>query len=205
MIWKPSTSTASKYKVWMKPKDLFSAWFVFAFCVAFQPWQSEEEGSWLREYPVTLMQFFRYLYHNVPDLAPMWHSPDFLCALAASVFPFNIRPYSEMVRLYIFPQSESEAKLNCAQVKKQQDILHDDIYWWLQGNAATLIPYLLIHKSLVLILSRAKGMRRFCSKIERMVLKWGLKAKNLITTATNHMDWSVTSLTHCSYIVVLAY
>ncbi|XP_036381916.1 WD repeat and FYVE domain-containing protein 3 isoform X1 [Megalops cyprinoides] len=61
------------------------------------PWQSEEEGSWLREYPVTLMQFFRYLYHNVPDLAPMWVSPEFLCALAASVFPFNIRPYSEMV------------------------------------------------------------------------------------------------------------
>ncbi|EPY77187.1 WD repeat and FYVE domain-containing protein 3 isoform 1 [Camelus ferus] len=62
-----------------------------------QPWQSEEEGSWLREYPVTLMQFFRYLYHNVPDLASMWMSPDFLCALAATVFPFNIRPYSEMV------------------------------------------------------------------------------------------------------------
>uniref|UniRef100_A0A8D1L6M3 WD repeat and FYVE domain-containing protein 3 n=1 Tax=Sus scrofa TaxID=9823 RepID=A0A8D1L6M3_PIG len=61
------------------------------------PWQSEEEGSWLREYPVTLMQFFRYLYHNVPDLASMWMSPDFLCALAATVFPSNIRPYSEMV------------------------------------------------------------------------------------------------------------
>ncbi|XP_062992252.1 WD repeat and FYVE domain-containing protein 3 isoform X3 [Elgaria multicarinata webbii] len=61
------------------------------------PWQSEEEGSWLREYPVTLMQFFRYLYHNVPDLASMWMSPEFLCALAATVFPFNIRPYSEMV------------------------------------------------------------------------------------------------------------
>ncbi|CAJ0916575.1 unnamed protein product [Ranitomeya imitator] len=61
------------------------------------PWQSEEEGSWLREYPVTLMQFFRYLYHNVPDLAPMWMSPDFLCALVATVFPFNIRPYSEMI------------------------------------------------------------------------------------------------------------
>lgn len=44
------------------------------------------------------MQFFRYLYHNVPDLASMWLSPDFLCALAATVFPFNIRPYSEMVR-----------------------------------------------------------------------------------------------------------
>nr|XP_020843923.1 WD repeat and FYVE domain-containing protein 3 [Phascolarctos cinereus] len=61
------------------------------------PWQSEEEGSWLREYPVTLMQFFRYLYHNVPDLSSMWMSPEFLCALAATVFPFNIRPYSEMV------------------------------------------------------------------------------------------------------------
>ena len=43
------------------------------------------------------MQFFRYLYHNVPDLSPMWHSPEFLCALAATAFPFNIRPYSEMV------------------------------------------------------------------------------------------------------------
>ncbi|XP_068949120.1 WD repeat and FYVE domain-containing protein 3 isoform X1 [Petaurus breviceps papuanus] len=63
------------------------------------PWQSEEEGSWLREYPVTLMQFFRYLYHNVPDLSSMWMSPEFLCALAATVFPFNIRPYSEMVRV----------------------------------------------------------------------------------------------------------
>ncbi|XP_066568174.1 WD repeat and FYVE domain-containing protein 3 isoform X2 [Amia ocellicauda] len=68
------------------------------------PWQSEEEGSWLREYPVTLMQFFRYLYHNVPDLAPLWISPEFLCALAATVFPFNIRPYSEMVLCPVFPK-----------------------------------------------------------------------------------------------------
>lgn len=82
----------------------------FFFCVSFQPWQSEEEGSWLREYPVTLMQFFRYLYHNVPDLSPMWHSPEFLCALAAAVFPFNIRPYSEMVRLDIFSRYEPETK-----------------------------------------------------------------------------------------------
>ena len=44
------------------------------------------------------MQFFRFLYHNVPDLSPLWHSAEFLFSLAASVFPFNIRPYSEMVR-----------------------------------------------------------------------------------------------------------
>lgn len=82
------------------------------FFVSFQPWQSEEEGSWLREYPVTLMQFFRYLYHNVPDLSPMWHSPEFLCALAAAVFPFNIRPYSEMVRLNLFSENMSKANLS---------------------------------------------------------------------------------------------
>lgn len=83
-------------------------------CFSFQPWQSEEEGSWLREYPVTLMQFFRYLYHNVPDLGPMWHSPEFLCALAATVFPFNIRPYSEMVSLEVlfFTVKETFRKKN---------------------------------------------------------------------------------------------
>lgn len=53
------------------------------------------------------MQFFRYLYHNVPDLLSLWMSPEFLCALAATVFPFNIRPYSEMVgnpvSCFVFP------------------------------------------------------------------------------------------------------
>lgn len=58
------------------------------------------------------MQFFRYLYHNVSDLAPMWHSPEFLCALAAAVFPFNIRPYSEMVSLFfIFSLKQLEIEI----------------------------------------------------------------------------------------------
>lgn len=90
----------------------FSRFHCVASFVSFQPWQSEEEGSWLREYPVTLMQFFRYLYHNVSDLAPMWHSPEFLCALAAAVFPFNIRPYSEMVSLsFIFSLKQLEIEI----------------------------------------------------------------------------------------------
>lgn len=42
----------------------------------------------------------------------MWHSPEFLCALAAAVFPFNIRPYSEMVRLNVFSQNISKANLS---------------------------------------------------------------------------------------------
>uniref|UniRef100_A0A8C4PW64 WD repeat and FYVE domain containing 3 n=1 Tax=Eptatretus burgeri TaxID=7764 RepID=A0A8C4PW64_EPTBU len=61
-----------------------------------EPWQSEEEGSWLREYPVTLLQFFRSLYHNVPDIAPLWSHPDFLPALAATLYPLHSRPVSEM-------------------------------------------------------------------------------------------------------------
>lgn len=90
-----------------KSEIVMHALNVCRVCVCvLQPWQSEEEGSWLREYPVTLMQFFRYLYHNVPDLNPMWHSPEFLCALAATVFPFNIRPYSEMVLLLLYFQKK---------------------------------------------------------------------------------------------------
>ncbi|XP_029115173.1 WD repeat and FYVE domain-containing protein 3 isoform X3 [Scleropages formosus] len=61
------------------------------------PWQAEEEGSWLLEYPATLMQFLGHFYHNLPELASMWTTPEFLCVLAATVFPFNIRPHSEMV------------------------------------------------------------------------------------------------------------
>lgn len=86
-----------------------------------QPWQSEEEGSWLREYPITLMQFFRYLYHNITDLAPMWHSADFLCTLAAAVFPFNIRPYSEMVRkVVLFLTAQQSLDINVVKVCVQK-------------------------------------------------------------------------------------
>ncbi|XP_013921886.1 PREDICTED: WD repeat and FYVE domain-containing protein 3 [Thamnophis sirtalis] len=93
-----------------------------------KPWQSEEEGSWLREYPVTLMQFFRYLYHNVPDLATMWMSPDFLCALAATVFPFNIRPYSEMeISQWMFTHIAVVKDLVDMQYKEYQEGGHFDL------------------------------------------------------------------------------
>eukprot|EP00058_Branchiostoma_floridae_P010550 XP_002596038.1 hypothetical protein BRAFLDRAFT_202950 [Branchiostoma floridae] len=62
-----------------------------------QPWQMEDEGSWVREYPVTLLQFLLFLYHNNPDFVPLCQSPDFLCALAATLFPLTARPYSELV------------------------------------------------------------------------------------------------------------
>nr|XP_032805834.1 WD repeat and FYVE domain-containing protein 3-like isoform X3 [Petromyzon marinus] len=62
-----------------------------------QPWQAEEEGSWLIEYPVTQLQFLQYLYHNVGGLANVWTHPEFLGSLAATIFPYNLRPHSEMV------------------------------------------------------------------------------------------------------------
>uniref|UniRef100_S4RTS1 DUF4704 domain-containing protein n=1 Tax=Petromyzon marinus TaxID=7757 RepID=S4RTS1_PETMA len=61
-----------------------------------QPWQAEEEGSWLIEYPVTQLQFLQYLYHNVGGLANVWTHPEFLGSLAATIFPYNLRPHSEM-------------------------------------------------------------------------------------------------------------
>ena len=55
-----------------------------------QSWQSEDEGSWLREYPVTLMQFLLFLYHNQPDFVPLCMSGEFLAGLAATLFPYRV-------------------------------------------------------------------------------------------------------------------
>ncbi|XP_064637335.1 WD repeat and FYVE domain-containing protein 3-like isoform X3 [Lineus longissimus] len=55
-----------------------------------QAWQTEEHGSWLREYPVTLMQFLLFLYHNQSDFVPLCMSSEFLCGLAATLFPYRI-------------------------------------------------------------------------------------------------------------------
>ncbi|XP_077999760.1 WD repeat and FYVE domain-containing protein 3-like [Glandiceps talaboti] len=60
-----------------------------------QNWQTEDDGCWLREYPVTLIQFLLFLYHNTADFIPICMSSDFLCALAATLFP--MRPCSDQV------------------------------------------------------------------------------------------------------------
>ena len=140
----------------------------------FQPWQSEEEGSWLREYPVTLMQFFRYLYHNVPDLAPMWHSAEFLCALAASVFPFNIRPYSEMVSLNLVTDMTPD---RCRSERNRQLLL------------VTTKENFILHKSLVsnpLFTKREK----FLYQGRDNGPNFGFKGKrNLITSPIPRIDF----------------
>lgn len=52
--------------------------------------QEEMGGAWIQEYPVTLMQFFLFLYHNQPDFVHLSSTPEFISSLAATLFPYNI-------------------------------------------------------------------------------------------------------------------
>jgi len=56
--------------------------------------QKCESAAWIKDYPVTVMQFLLYLYHNhAADFAPLCMSSEFLSALAATLFPY--KPASE--------------------------------------------------------------------------------------------------------------
>ncbi|XP_023930684.1 WD repeat and FYVE domain-containing protein 3 [Lingula anatina] len=54
-----------------------------------QSWQEADESSWERVYPVTLLQFLLFLYHNQPDFVPVCMSSEFLGALASTMFPIK--------------------------------------------------------------------------------------------------------------------
>ncbi|KAG8229679.1 hypothetical protein J437_LFUL010268 [Ladona fulva] len=43
--------------------------------------------EWLRDYPVTIIQFLFFLYHNMADFMPVFMSGDVLGALASTLFP----------------------------------------------------------------------------------------------------------------------
>ncbi|KAK6633574.1 hypothetical protein RUM44_004181 [Polyplax serrata] len=49
----------------------------------------ESLPEWLKEYPVTIIQFIFFLYHNLKDLMPAFMSGDVLNALASTLFPRN--------------------------------------------------------------------------------------------------------------------
>ena len=61
----------------------------FVLLVYFQPWEDEPETSYVREYPITPIQFILYLYHNQPDFVPICMTSDFLTALSATLFPYQ--------------------------------------------------------------------------------------------------------------------
>jgi len=39
------------------------------------------------QYPITILQFLTFLYNNLPELMPVFMSPDVLSAMVAAVFP----------------------------------------------------------------------------------------------------------------------
>jgi hypothetical protein len=43
--------------------------------------------EWLRDYPVTIIQFLFFLYHNMADFMPVFMAGDVLGALAGTLFP----------------------------------------------------------------------------------------------------------------------
>lgn len=43
--------------------------------------------EWLRAYPVTIIQFLFFLYHNMADFVPVFMGGDVLGALAGTLFP----------------------------------------------------------------------------------------------------------------------
>lgn len=45
--------------------------------------------EWLQSYPVTLIQFLRFLYQQNGDFLPVFLSGDVLGALASSLFPYT--------------------------------------------------------------------------------------------------------------------
>nr|XP_018916724.1 PREDICTED: WD repeat and FYVE domain-containing protein 3 [Bemisia tabaci] len=42
---------------------------------------------WLKDYPVTIIQFLFFLYHNLADFMPIFMTPEVLSALGATLFP----------------------------------------------------------------------------------------------------------------------
>ena len=65
---------------------------------------SEQKSSlWLQEYPVTLMQFLLFLYHNQPDFISLSTTPEFISGLVATLFPYtNVNTESKVTT----PQEE---------------------------------------------------------------------------------------------------
>jgi hypothetical protein len=59
----------------------------YCYSYVFQDWENTEDGSWLREYPVTLIQFLVFLYRNVAPFSVVCTGQEFLENLVAILFP----------------------------------------------------------------------------------------------------------------------
>jgi hypothetical protein len=76
--------------------------FQLLLSTSFQEWQGSPQGSWLVEYPVTVVQFLTFLYHNVEQFSVISSSQDFIEHLVAVAFRIVSTDDSSLkVRLWI--------------------------------------------------------------------------------------------------------
>ena len=67
-------------------------------------------STWLQEYPVTLMQFLLFLYHNQPDFISLSITSEFISGLVATLFPSNNVSTESKVTT---PQDEYMVRMFC--------------------------------------------------------------------------------------------
>ena len=65
------------------------------------------EEQWMHDYPVTVIQFLLSLYHNNSDFIQLTSQPDFISALAATLFPYFSPDAEELVTT---PEEEFKVK-----------------------------------------------------------------------------------------------
>ena len=73
-------------------------------------------GSWVNDYPITLMQFLLFLYNNNSDFALLCSSSDFISALAATLFPHKL------------PDSDSDVTTPVEEFKVSYNVIYFAIH-----------------------------------------------------------------------------
>ncbi|XP_048589940.1 WD repeat and FYVE domain-containing protein 3-like [Nematostella vectensis] len=81
----PSPRDPAKYTIYCS--EAASVLLSMAKAMVNEAWEDTEEGSWLREYPVTLIQFLLFLYNNVQQFGAICTGHEFLESLVAVLFP----------------------------------------------------------------------------------------------------------------------
>lgn len=77
---------------------------------------NNDEKNLTKDYPIILLQIFRFMYHNCDDFRSMASNPEFLSALTATLYPYN-------------DLSESQAATPLVEVKVINFIFIQDLYF----------------------------------------------------------------------------
>ena len=97
----------------------------------------EDVTCWEKEYPVTVLQFILFLYHNQPDFAAQCASPEFLCALASTLFTYKTSS-----------EANSEVGTPVEELKVHRPLGYGDMLAFVGGLASLIVSalgYAFIH------------------------------------------------------------